>query len=174
MKRKTTGKESFFLWNNWETPKPSNTFFTGWPDAINLQRYRTGMTNLSPSTTSPEPGSPQPAGAFNWRLSEENSWPTQRQATDPSGPTTDDRSTNKKNWSLCVHFLKRACAPYDAILYYLILYIIPVCPFHMSGRYDIKEAKKLMAWRLSLGKHKILKRLRKDKDKDKDKVTGSN
>ena len=136
---------------------------------------RTGMTNLIPSTTSPEPGSPQPAGAFNWRLSEKTAdRPNDKRPIRPDRRPTTARQTRKTGPCVCVHFLNRACAPYDAILYYLILYIIPVCPFHMSGRYDIKEAKKLMAWRLSLGKHKILKRLRKDKDKDKDKVTGSN
>ena len=96
----------FFLWENWEHPKPSFKFLVG-DQTLRFLEVRTGMTNLSPSTTSPEPGSPQPAGAFNWRLSEENSWPTQRQATDPSGPTTDDRSTNKKNWSLCTLPLPR-------------------------------------------------------------------
>ena len=100
MKRKTTGKESSFLWNNWETPKPSNEFFIGWPDATNSLRLEQVRPTWAPP---PPPLNPAPPAGRCFQLETvgENSWPTQRQATDPSGPTTDDRSTNKKNWSLC-------------------------------------------------------------------------
>ena len=71
------------------------------------------MTNLSPSTTSPEPGSPQPAGAFNWRSEKTADRPNDKRPIRPDRRPTTARRTRKTG--PCVHFLKRACAPYDAI-----------------------------------------------------------
>ena len=76
-------------------------------------KVRTGMTNLSPSTTSPEPGSPHPAGAFNWRSEKTADRPNDKRPIRPDRRPTTARRTRKTG--PCVHFLKRACAPYDAI-----------------------------------------------------------
>ena len=76
-------------------------------------QVRTGMTNLSPSTTSPEPGSPHPAGAFNWRSEKTADRPNDKRPIRPDRRPTTARRTRKTG--PCVHLLKRACAPYDAI-----------------------------------------------------------
>ena len=128
-KEKTNGIESFFLWNNWETPKPSNTFFTRWPDAINS--YRSGQVW---PTWAPPPPPLNPAPPTRQVLSTGG---RRKQLTDPttsdrSVRTDDRRPLDEQEKLVPVYTSSSAPAPH-MMPFVLSYYIESLLPFGRSS-----------------------------------------
>ena len=75
------------------------------------------MTNLSPSTTSPEPGSPQPAGAFNWRSEKTADRPNDKRPIRP-----DRRPLDEQEKLVPVYTSSSAPAPHMMPFCIILLY----------------------------------------------------